>query len=330
MVPQRTLGRTGPTVAAVGLGGSAYSGHGVERDDERSKAVIRTAVEAGMTLLDTADFYGIGHNEELFAAALRGVPREQYVLSDKFGGLVDPSGRFVGSDGRPAAVKNYLAYSLRRLGTDHLDIYRPARLDPQVPIEETVGALAEMVQAGYVRHIGLSEVGAETIRRAAAVHPICDVQVEYALTTRGPERSIIGTCRELGIGITAYGVLSHGLLTGRMTPDDTDAPFHLPRLRGENRRRNIALVERLAPIAEELQMSTAQLALAWVLAKGDDIVAIVGANRPERIADNLAVAERPLDAATVARIEAALPAEEVAGERYLPQLMAMLDSEQDR
>lgn len=281
-------------------------------------------------MVDTADFYGLGHNESLIASAMSGIGRDRYLISDKFGSLREPSGSFVGTDASPATVKNSLAYSLRRLGTDYIDIYRPARLDPRVPVEDTIGALADMVEAGYVRWIGLSEVNADTIRRAHAVHPISDVQIEYSLFSRGPEDSIIPTCRRLGIGITAYGVLSHGLLTGRLGADNTGAPPHLPRLHGDNRRTNLALVDRLRPIADRLGVSIAQLALAWVVAQGDDpadIVAIVGASRPERVSDNLTAARLHLSEADLREIADAVPASAVAGDRYAPPLMAMLDSE---
>lgn len=330
-ITQVTLGKNGPTVPVVALGCASFSsGKTTAERDKTSAAVIRTAVDEGMSLIDTADFYGVGHNETLIASALNGVARDKYELSLKFGGMVDPSGRFVGADGRPAAVKNYLAYSLRRLGTDYVDIYRPARLDPDVPIEETIGAIAEMVDAGYVRHIGLSEVSAETLRRASAVHPICDVQIEYALVSRRPEETLFPTCRELGVGVSAYGVLSHGLLTGNLSQDDTGAPGHLPRLNGENRAMNIALVENLRPIADELGVTIAELAIAWVLAKGGsglDIVAVVGANKPERIAQNMSAAELSLSPEIIDRIEKAVPQHAVAGERYAPPLMKMLDSE---
>lgn len=328
---QRRLGSNGPIVPAVALGCSSMSGlTGAGGDDQVAAATVRAAVERGIALIDTADFYGMGHNEMLVGRALAGMDRSRYLISDKFGGLRDPSGAFVGTDCRPATMKNFLGYSLQRLGTNYVDIYRPARLDPHVPVEETVGALAEMVQAGYVRWIGLSEVGAETIRRAHAVHPISDVQIEYSLFSRKPEDDIIPTCRELGIGITAYGVLSHGLLTGRLSAGDDAAPPHLPRLHGENRRVNLALTDRLRPIADRLGVSVAQLAIAWALTQGaerTDVVAVVGARRPERIADNLAAARLELNDTDLAEIERAVPRSVVTGERYAAPLMAMLDSE---
>jgi len=331
-VPPRTLGKTGPVVAAVALGCSSMSGlTGAGADDEVAATTIRAAVEQGIDLIDTADFYGLGHNESLIARALTGVPRDRYLLSDKFGGLRDPAGAFLGTDCRPATLKTFLAYSLQRLRTDYVDIYRPARLDPAIPIEETVTAIAELVQAGYVRAIGLSEVSAQTIRRAHAVHPISDVQIEYSLFSRTPEDTIIPVCRELGIGITAYGVLAHGLLTGRLDADDTGAPPHLPRLHGDNRRANLTVAGRLQPIAARCGASLAQLAIAWVLAQGadhGDVVAVVGAGRPERIANTLAAARLTLSQTDLADIEQAVPRAAVAGDRYAPALMAMLDSEQ--
>jgi pyridoxine 4-dehydrogenase len=297
-----------------------------DRRDAASVATIRAAIDAGIALVDTGDFYGNGHNEWLIRRALRGGDRERVVLSDKFGGLRDPAGRFVGIDARPAYLKSALAYSLQRLGTDHVDVYRPARLDPAVPIEDTIGAIAEMVAAGWVRHVGLSEVGAETIRRAHAVHPITDLQIEYSLFSRGVERSILATCRELGIGITAYGVLSHGLLTGAY-PASGGENGHLPRFHGDNLATNLALVERLRPVAEARGVTVAQLAVAWVLAQDDGIVALVGASRPGRIADALAAADLTLSGAELAAIEEAVPDGAVAGDRYAAPLMATLDSE---
>lgn len=275
-------------------------------------------------LIDTGDFYDNGHHESLIRRALRPGDRDRVVISGKFGVLRDPAGRFVGVDARPAYLKSALAYSLQRLGTDYVDLYRPARLDPEVPIEDTVGALAEMVQAGRVRHVGLSEVGADTIRRAHAVHPITDVQIEYSLFSRGVERSILATCRELGIGVTAYGVLSHGLLTGAY---DGGSGGHLPRFQGGNLAANLALVERLRPIADERGVTVAQLAIAWVLARGDDIVALVGAGRPGRIAAAVAAADLALSDADLAAIDEAVPAGAVAGDRYPAPQMATLDSE---
>lgn len=308
----------------IGLGcGPMSAGDLDPARDPGSADTIRAAIDAGVTLIDTADFYGNGHNEWLIRQALR--PGDRLTISDKFGALRDPAGRFVGIQAHPAYVKSALAYSLQRLGTDHLDIYRPARLDPQVPIEDTVGAIAEMVEAGWVRHIGLSEVGAETIRRAHAVHPIADVQIEYSIFSRGPERSILPVCRELGIGVTAYGVLAHGLLTGAYSGGGEVG--HIPRFQGENLAANLNLVERLRPIADARGVTVAQLAIAWVLAQGDGIVALVGASRPGRIAGAVAAAELTLTEAELAAVDEAVPDGAVAGTRYAAPLMALLDSE---
>ncbi|MDO0915130.1 aldo/keto reductase [Streptomyces sp. DT2A-34] len=333
----RTLGTTGPRVSALGLGCMGMSGMYGEADRAESIATIHAALEAGVTLLDTGDFYGMGHNELLISEALRTAPaalRENALLSVKFGALRGPDGDWYGFDGRPAAVKNFAAYSLQRLGVDHIDVYRPARLDPDVPIEETVGAIAELVEKGYVRHIGLSEVGADTIRRAAATAPIADLQIEYALISRGPEREILPTLRELGIAVTAYGVLSRGLISGHVTPGEyaaTDFRAHSPRFQGENLRHNLTLVESLRKIAEQKGVSVAQVAIAWVIAQGPrhgtDIVPLVGARTRGRLGEALGALDVTLDAADLAAVEAAVPADAAAGERYAPAQMAMLDSE---
>jgi aryl-alcohol dehydrogenase-like predicted oxidoreductase len=314
----RTLRRL--PVSAVGFGAGGLT------DTADSTATVRAAIDAGMTLIDTADFYDVGLNEELIARALRPGDRDKVQLSLKFGILQEPAGGFLGMDGRPGHVKNSLTYSLRRLRTDFVDIYRPARLDPATPIEETVGAIAELVETGHVRHIGLSEVGPETIRRAHAVHPITDVQIEYSLFSRGPERAILGVCHELGIGVTAYGVLAHGLLTGSYQANGQH-PAYLPRFSAENLPKNLALVERLRPIAEAHDATVAQLAVAWVLAQGEGIVPLVGASRPARIPAAVAAADLRLTGEDLAAIEAAVPPGAVAGERYAPPLMASLDSE---
>ena len=226
-----SLGKAGPLVSAIGLGCMGMSpGVYGPSDDAESLATIVAAVDAGITLIDTGDFYGMGHNEMLIRRALETVPRSKVVISVKFGALRDPVGGFGGNDCRPQAVKNFLAYTLRRLGTDYIDIYRPARLDPDTPIEDTIGAIADMVRAGYVRHIGLSEVGAATIRRAHKVHPISDLQIEYSLMSRGVETAILPTTRELGIAVTAYGVLSRGLLSGRVPGAGTKGDIRVVRM----------------------------------------------------------------------------------------------------
>ncbi|MER7573769.1 aldo/keto reductase [Streptomyces sp. NPDC126514] len=329
----RTLGTTGPQVSALGLGCMGMSALYGDADRAESIATVHAALEAGVTLLDTGDFYAMGHNEMLIGEALRGAPadrREQALISVKFGALRDPDGGWSGYDGRPAAVRNFAAYSLQRLGVDHIDVYRIARLDPDVPIEETVGAIAELVEKGYVRHIGLSEVGAETIRRAAATAPIADLQIEYSLISRGIEEEILPTTRELGIGITAYGVLSRGLISGHFTGDRRLAADDFrslsPRFQGENLRHNLSLVEALREIAERKGVTVAQIAIAWVLSRGEDIVPLVGARTRQRLTESLGALDVTLDAADLAAIERAVPADAAAGERYPAAQMAHLGS----
>ncbi|UOB13061.1 aldo/keto reductase [Streptomyces sp. HP-A2021] len=329
----RTLGTTGPQVSALGLGCMGMSALYGEADRAESVATIHAALEAGVTLLDTGDFYGMGHNEMLIGEALRAAPaarREQALVSVKFGALRDPDGGWSGYDGRPAAVKNFAAYSLQRLGVDHIDVYRIARLDPDVPVEETVGAIAELVEKGYVRHIGLSEVGADTIRRAAATAPISDLQIEYSLISRGIEDEILPTTRELGIGITAYGVLSRGLISGHFTADRQlgagDFRAMSPRFQGDNLRHNLDLVEALRKIAEQKGVSVAQIAIAWVLARGEDIVPLVGARRRDRLTEALGALDVTLDAADLTAIEEAVPPGAAAGDRYPAAQMAHLES----
>ncbi|MBX9796557.1 MAG: aldo/keto reductase [Sphingomonas sp.] len=299
-------------------------------DRAESIATIHAALDAGVTLIDTGDFYGMGHNELLIAEALRGRPRDRVQLSVKFGALRGPDGSWIGVDGRPRAVKNALAYSLKRLGTDYVDIYRFARLDPDVPIEETVGAIAELVQAGYVRHVGLSEVGAQTIRRAAAVTPISDLQIEYSLISRGIEADILPTLRALGIGVTAYGVLSRGLISGHWRPGASGAAdfrSHSPRFQPGNVEQNLALVELLRALAHDHDATPAQIAIAWVAAQGVDIVPLVGARRRDRLAEALGATALTLSPADLTAIGAAIPADAVAGGRYAEAQLAMLDSE---
>jgi aryl-alcohol dehydrogenase-like predicted oxidoreductase len=325
---QRKLGRTGPSVGSFGLGCMGMSGMYGPADRAESVATIQEALDAGVTLLDTGDFYGMGHNEMLVAEALKGGRRDKAILSVKFGALRSPAGGWSGADARPAAVKNFLAYSLRRLGVDHIDIYRPARRDPHVPIEDTVGAIAEMVQAGYVRHIALSEVSAETLRRAAATHPIVDLQTEYSLFTRGIEDEILPTCRELGIGITAYGVLSRGLLSGHVGPASPlakgDFRSFSPQFQGKNLEANLKLVEALGSVAARLNATTAQVAIAWVAAQGSDIVPIVGARRRDRLTESLGAFNLTLSANDLKAIEAAVPKGAAAGDRYPPHMAALL------
>jgi aryl-alcohol dehydrogenase-like predicted oxidoreductase len=324
-VTTRSLGSGGPEVSALGLGCMGMSDFYGPADEAESIATIRAALDAGITLLDTGDYYAAGHNELLIREALRGRPREQAVISVKFGLMRGPDGSVVDNDLRPPAVKNFLAYTLRRLDTDYVDVYRPGRVLPDLPIEETIGAIGELVQAGYVRHIGLSEVRAETVRRAHSVHTISDLQIEYSLLSRVIEDEILPVCRELGIGLTAYGVLSRGLLSGHWSRERAetlgprDFRASAPRFTGENLERNLELVEAIRAIA--------QLAIAWALSRGDDVVPLVGARTRERLAEALGALGLELTTDDLEKIEQAVPAEAVAGERYQVEQMATLDSE---
>jgi aryl-alcohol dehydrogenase-like predicted oxidoreductase len=328
MIETTTLGRGGPVVSRAGLGLMGMSGIYGQADDQESLATIHAAVDAGITLLDTGDFYGMGHNELLLRDALRDIPRESVFIQVKFGGQRDPSGAFIGHDASPNVVKNSLAYTLTRLGTDYVDLYQPARLDPRVPIEETVGAVAEMIKAGYVRYLGLSEMGADTIRRAHAVHPVAALQIEYSLMSRGIEARILPAVRELGISVTAYGVLSRGLLssgTARLAPGDPRARF--PRFSDENHARNLELLAALEAIADVHGVTAAQLAIAWVASRGDDIIPLIGTKRRDRLAEALQALDLTLSTDDLAAIEAAVPAGAVAGDRYEAAQVAALDSE---
>jgi aryl-alcohol dehydrogenase-like predicted oxidoreductase len=330
---QRRLGTTGPEVSAIGLGCMGMSDMYGPADRGESIATIHAALDAGITLLDTGDFYGMGHNEMLIREALAGRKRDSVVISVKFGALRDVGGNWLGYDARPLAVKNFLSYSLRRLGTDYIDIYRPSRLDSTVPIEDTVGAIADMVKAGYVRHIGLSEVGADTIRRALAVHPISDLQIEYSLISRGIEEEILPACRELGIGITAYGVLSRGLISGHWSKareGERGFRANAPRFQGANLDANLALVEKLRTIADGIGATVAQVAIAWVAAQGSDIVPIIGARRRDRLAEALGALDVKLSADDLAELAKAVPPGAAAGERYPEAALAHMDSEKKR
>ena len=326
-----TLGRTGPDVSIIGLGCMGMSGMYGPSDRAEGIATLHAAIAAGITLLDTGDFYGMGHNELLIRDALVGQPRDQVQISVKFGALRGPDGAWLGYDSRPAAIRNFVTYSLQRLGVDHLDIYRPARLDPGVPIEETVGAIADLIKAGYVRHVGLSEVGATTLRRAAQVHPIVDLQIEYSLISRGIEATILPTCRELGIGITAYGVLSRGLISGHWSHDTgkggKDFRTLSPRFQGENLAHNLALVEKLRGIARNIGASVAQVAIAWVMAQGEDIIPLIGARRRDRLEEALGAVPLKLTAGQLASLTQAIPADAAAGGRYPAAALEHLDSE---
>jgi pyridoxine 4-dehydrogenase len=329
------LGCTGPRTSHIGLGCMGMSDLYGPADRQESIATIHAALDAGILLLDTGDFYGMGHNEMLIREALGSRPRESVQISVKFGALRGPDGSWSGYDCRPQAVRNFVAYSLKRLGTDYIDIYRPARLDPAVPIEETVGAIADLVKAGYVRHIGLSEVGADTLRRASSVHPISDLQIEYSMISRGIERAILPAARELGIGITAYGVLSRGLISGHWSRErQGEQDFRgvaSPRFQGQNLEANLALVERLRALAQEKGATVAQLAIAWVAAQGSaqgvDIVPLVGARRRDRLQEALGALEVQLQSEDLARLETIVPPDAAAGQRYNAAQMAHLDSE---
>lgn len=323
------LGTNGPEISRVGLGCMGMSDFYGPADEAESIATIHAAREAGITLLDTGDFYGMGHNELLLHEALKGGKRDSVCLSVKFGAMRSVEGAFLGYALRPAQIQTWLAYSLKRLGTDHIDIYRPARLDPEVPIEDVAGAVKDLIAKGYVRHLGLSEMAADTVLRAHAVTPVSDLQIEYSLISRGIEADLLPKLRAAGIAITAYGVLSRGLISNTALNGQlaTGHRSVFPRLAGENLAKNIQLVEALAKIAEQRSASPAQLAIAWVLSRGDDIVPLIGARKRSQLEESLGALKRRLSDEEVAAIEAAMPAEAIAGTRYMAAQMAHLDSE---
>lgn len=322
----RKLGATGPEIFPIALGCMGMSGVYGAADEAEGIATIQAAIDAGVKLIDSGDFYGMGHNEMLIGRALR-QRRDEVLLSVKFGAQRAPDGSWAGYDARPAAVKTALSYTLTRLGVEHIDIYRPARLDPAVPIEETVGAIADMIRGGYVRYVGLSEVGPETIRRAAAVHPIADLQIEYSLISRGPEAKIFPLLEELGIAVTAYGVLSRGLLSGSRPAAQGDFRAHMPRFSGDNLAQNQKLAARLKEIADGKGISQSQLAIAWVLAQKRWIVPVIGARTRAQLAESLGALKVKLTEEEIATVEAAIPVEAVAGTRYGADQMQVLDSE---
>ncbi len=327
----RMLGTNGAEVSAIGLGCMGMSGMYGPADEEESVATIQAALDAGITLLDTGDYYGMGHNELLIREALRGRGRDEVLISVKFGALRSPDGAWLGFDGRPAAVKTALSYTLTRLGADHVDVYRPGRVDPSVPIEETVGAVKDLIEAGHVRFLGLSEAGADTVRRAQGVHPVSDLQIEYSLLSRGIEAEILPVCRELGVGVTAYGVLTRGLLSGHWTSGRQAEPGDIrarhPRFSPENVDRNLELVDALRRVADSKRATVAQIAIAWVLSRGDDVVPLVGARRRDRLQEALGALELELAAEDLAAIERAVPPGAAAGDRYDASQMTSLDSE---
>ena len=320
------LGRNGPEVSVLGLGCMAMSDMYGPADEHESIATIQEAIASGINLLDTGDFYGMGHNEMLIRRAIQG-RRKEVFIAVKFGAMRGPDGAFIGVDTRPVAAKNFVTYSLRRLGTDYLDLYQPSRVDPRVPIEETIGALADLVKAGYIRYVGVSEASATTIRRANAVHPIAALQIEYSLVSRSPEAEILPALRELGISVTAYGVLSRGLLAGSRPVAPSDMRAHFPRFQGENFQRNLKLVDALRSIGAAKNVTPSQVAIAWVLSRDADIIPLIGARRREQLRDSLAALDLKLSSEELARLESAIPADAVAGTRYTEDQMRMLDSE---
>lgn len=330
MTAHRQLGSTGPNSFPLALGCMGMSGMYGPSSDAESIATIHAALDAGVNMLDTGDFYGMGHNEMLLGRALAGRRRDAVVLSVKFGALRAPDGGWIGLDLRPASIRNFLAYTLKRLGVEAIDIYRPARMmaNGEVPVEETIGAIKDLITAGYVRHLGLSEVGPDVIRRAHAVHPVADLQIEYSLVSRTLEANILPLLRELGIGVTAYGVLSRGLLSGSKPAGVGDFRAHLPRFSGDNLTQNEKLLAALGEIAHAASATPAQVAIAWVLSRGNDIVPVIGARTRQQLTESLAATTLTLSPAQLAQLEANLPP--VAGDRYDPHQMAMLDSERGR
>ena len=327
---QRTLGGQGLRVSALGLGCMGMSQSYGPADEQESVAAIHRALDLGVTFLDTADMYGPFTNERLVGRAIAG-RRDEVVLATKFGNQRRPDGSWVGINGRPEYVHSACDASLERLGVDHVDLYYQHRVDPSVPVEETWGAMAELVEAGKVRHLGISEAAPATIHKANAVHPVAALQSEYSLFSRDPERELLATVRELGIGFVAYSPLGRGFLSGRLTSSspeefaDDDFRRGHPRFEGENFARNLALVERVRQLAAEKGATPAQLAIAWVLAQGDDVVPIPGTKRRRYLEENLAALQLRLTPEDLIAIDEAAPRGAVAGERYTPAMMARVN-----
>ncbi len=321
-------GKHAPQMSALGLGCmgmSDFYGSAATRDDRENEAVIRAALDAGITLFNTGDFYGSGRNEALLGRALKG-RRDQALISVKFGALRSPGGAFLGYDGRPNSVKNFASYSLQRLGVDVIDIYQPSRVDPATPYEDTIGAVADLIQEGKVRYLGISEANADQIRKAHAVHPVAALEIEYSLATRFIEASILPTVRELGIGVIAYGVVGRGLLTGALPEQLAAEDFraHLPRFQGETLQRNLEKTTVLQRIARERGATPAQIAIAWVLSRGEDVIPLVGTTNQTRLAENLNALEISLSPAELAELDASFPAGAIVGDRYPTALMGMV------
>jgi aryl-alcohol dehydrogenase-like predicted oxidoreductase len=327
-MPKRRLGRSELVVSALGLGCMGMSEFYGSTDDTESISTIHRAIDRGINFLDTADMYGVGRNEELVGRALRG-RRHEVVLATKFGNVRSPDGKYLGVNGRPEYVQQSCEASLRRLGVEQIDLYYQHRVDTNVPIEETVGAMAQLIQQGKVRFLGLSEAAPATLRRAAKIHPITALQSEYSLWTRDPEAEVLPACRELGIGFVAYSPLGRGFLTGKLRNTDNLAADDFrrlsPRFQGENIKRNAELVERIEKIAAEKKCTAAQLALAWVLAQGSDIVPIAGTRRRTYLDENTEAVRVTLTLADLARINQELPSGIAAGERYEPIGMSRLN-----